>query len=106
VKKISRFMVASISLAFSLAFASSSATAALEPPAAAPASVVDASFAAEPFAAPDALRSNRLFDQEELAELAALESRHTELQEQRGAGVLGGTASTILVVVLVLVLLL
>jgi hypothetical protein len=53
----------------------------------------------------EALRSDHPFDQEELEELAALESENAELQEQQ-AGFFGPRIGTIIIVVVLLVVLL
>jgi hypothetical protein len=100
-----RLLLVSISLAFSFALYSLSATAAQAQPATHPASAVVEAPAGESFATAHALYSRHLFDQHELAELASLESAHAELQEQK-AGALDRRAGGILVLLIVLILVL
>jgi hypothetical protein len=103
-KKKLRSLLVSISLAASFALYAAAATAAQAPPVTQPASAVAAPDG-ESFATADARHSRHLFDQDELVALAALESAHAELQEQK-AGALSPRAGGILVLLVVLILVL
>jgi hypothetical protein len=58
-----------------------------------------------PRQSPDTLQASHLFDQDELAALAALEAENVDLQQQK-AGFFGPRIGTIIVIVLLLVLIL
>jgi hypothetical protein len=97
-KRLTLSLLASIALAAPLAFHAPSAMASQQPPVAALSNGPPA-LAAAP------LRDEHLFEEDEMAALAALELQHAELQEQK-AGFFGPRIGTIIIVVLLVVLLL
>lgn len=104
-KSRSLSLLAVIALVAPIALFPVSATAAQEPPVASASIPLLAETAGETLPAREALRSDHQFDQEELDELAALESENAELQEQQ-AGFFGPRLGTIIIVVVLLVVLL
>lgn len=98
-------LLASISLAAPLALHSLSASAEHETAVVDPATSVLAKSGGEPLPVPETFRSDHLFDQDELAELAALESENAELEQQK-AGFFGPRIGTIIIIVIILVLVL
>lgn len=104
-KRFSLSLLAGIALAIPVALLPVSGTAAPEPPPATSASPELTAMGEAPRAAQDAHRLAELFDQDELAELAALEAENTELQEQK-AGFFGPRIGTIIIIALLLVLIL
>jgi hypothetical protein len=61
--------------------------------------------AGEPIPAPQSVAADHLLDEEELAQLQALESENAELQQQK-AGFFGPRIGTIIIIAIVLVVLL
>lgn len=98
-------LLAAISLASPLALHSFSAAAEHEPSIVNPAAPVVTENRGEPIPTTDALQVDQFFDPHELAELAALESEHGELAEQK-AGFFGPRIGTIIVIVIILILVL
>lgn len=104
-KRPSLTLLAVIALASPVAWLSAPATAAQATSVMSAASPVLTVAAGEPFPAAEELRTNQQFDQDELAELAALESENVELQQQK-AGFFGPRLGTIIIVIVLLVVLL
>lgn len=98
-------LFASIALVSPIAMIPVSATAAQGPSDASAASPVLTQTTGEPLPVPETLQSDPLFDQTELAELAALEAENVELQQQQ-AGFFGPRIGTIIVIVILLIVLL
>jgi hypothetical protein len=98
-------LLASMVLTTFLALPSPAAAAAQSSPAANPTAAPVAKPAGDLVTVPEAIESHYLFDEDEMAELAALESENVELQQQT-AGFFGPRIGTVLIIVLLLVLLL
>lgn len=97
--------LAVIALVFAIALLPVSATAGQGPSDASVPSPVLAETSGEALATADARQSDLRFDQQELDELAALESGNVELQQQE-AGFFGPRIGTIIIIAIVLVLVL
>jgi hypothetical protein len=104
-KRPSLSLLAAIALVSPIAALPVSATAGQDRSVASATNPVLTETAGEALATPEALRSDHLFEQDELAELAALEAENVELQQQE-AGFFGPRIGTIIVIAIVLILLL
>lgn len=104
-KRLTLSLLAGIALAAPLALNSPSAMASPETPPAHTAKTPVTVSDTQPVPAPAPLQDNHLFDEEEMAALAALELEHAELQEQK-AGFFGPSVGTVIIVALLVVLLL
>jgi hypothetical protein len=104
-KKKTLSLLAAISLASPLALHSLYAAAEHETSIVNPAASVVTETRGELIPTPDGLQVDPLFDPHELAELAALESEHGELAEQK-AGFFGPRIGTLIVIAIILILVL
>lgn len=104
-KRPSLSLLAVIALASPVAWLSAPASAAQETPMMGTAAPVLTEATGETFPTAEELRTHQQFDQDELAELAALESENVELQQQK-AGFFGPRLGTIIIVIVLLVVLL